>query len=244
MGRAHEVRAASMAKTAAMKSSKYAKWGKEIFQAAKAGVPDPEMNQGLKNVIAKAKKDQCPANVIARAIEKAKGVQSGAAKEKSYEGMGPGNVAVIVNCLTDNDNRTFTEVRTAFNKTGGTIGSSVGYMFSKKAIFEFEGMSEDEVLEALMMGENADYEDLTVDEDGFVKITAQPESFEGIKAALLAAKPELDFETASCELVPSTYVDLDEDHLGKFKRLLEALAEYDDVDEVIHNANLPADDEE
>jgi transcriptional/translational regulatory protein YebC/TACO1 len=105
-------------------------------------------------------------------------------------------------------------------------------------------MTEDEVLEALMMGENADYEDLVVDEDGFVKITAQPESFDGIKAALLAVKPELEFETASCDLVPSTYVDLDEDHLGKFKRLLEALAEYDDVDEVIHNANLPADDGE
>ena len=71
MGRAHEVRAASMAKTAAMKSAKYAKWGKEIFQAAKTGVPDPEMNQSLKNVIARAKKDQCPANVIARALEKA-----------------------------------------------------------------------------------------------------------------------------------------------------------------------------
>ena len=72
---------------------------------------------------------------------------------------------------------------------------------------------------------------------------AQPESFDGIKAALLAVKPELEFETASCDLVPSTYVDLDEDHLGKFKRLLEALAEYDDVDEVIHNANLPAEEE-
>ena len=243
MGRAHEVRAASMAKTAAMKSSKYAKWQKEIFAAAKAGVPDPDMNQGLKNVIARAKKEQVPADVIKRAIEKAAGVKSGATKEKSYEGMGPGNVAVIVNCLTDNDNRTFTEVRTAFNKTGGTIGQAVSYLFSKKAIFEFEGMSEDEVLEALMMGENTDYEDLTVDEDGFVKIVAVPESFEGIKAAILAAKPDLEFETASCEMVPSSYVDLDEDHLGKFKRLLEALAEYDDVDEVIHNANLPADEE-
>ncbi|MBR3617238.1 MAG: YebC/PmpR family DNA-binding transcriptional regulator [Acholeplasmatales bacterium] len=244
MGRAHEVRAASMAKTAAMKSSKYAKWQKEIFAAAKAGVPDPDMNQGLKNVIARAKKEQVPADVIKRAIEKAAGVKSGATKEKSYEGMGPGNVAVIVNCLTDNDNRTFTEVRTAFNKTGGTIGQAVSYLFSKKAIFEFEGMSEDEVLEALMMGENTDYEDLTVDEDGFVKIVAVPESFEGIKAAILAAKPDLEFETASCEMVPSSYVDLDEDHLGKFKRLLEALAEFDDVDEVIHNANLPAEDEE
>ena len=84
MGRAHEVRAASMAKTAAMKSKKYARWGKEIFQAAKAGVPDPEMNQSLKKVIEKAKKDQCPAEVIKRAIAKAQGVASGASKEKVY----------------------------------------------------------------------------------------------------------------------------------------------------------------
>ena len=153
MGRAHEVRAASMAKTAAMKSSKYAKWGKEIFQAAKAGVPDPEMNQSLKRTIERAKKDQCPADVIKRAIAKAQGVASGASKEKVYEGYGPGNVAMIVECLTDNDNRTFTEVRTAFNKTGGTIGTAVSYMFSRKAQFSFDGMSEDEAMEALMNAE-------------------------------------------------------------------------------------------
>jgi peptide/nickel transport system substrate-binding protein len=187
MGRAHEVRAASMAKTAAMKSAKYAKWGKEIFQAAKAGVPDPEMNQGLKNTIARAKKDQCPADVIKRAIEKAQGVKSGATKEKVYEGYGPGQVAVIVECLTDNDNRTFTEVRTAFNKTGGTIGTAVSYMFSRKAVFAFEGLSEDEAMEALMAGD-ADFEDLSTDEDGFVNITADPSQFDAIKAALEAAK--------------------------------------------------------
>ena len=242
MGRAHEVRAASMAKTAAMKSSKYAKWGKEIFAAAKAGVPDPEMNQGLKNVIARAKKDQVPADVIKRAIDKAQGVKSGATKEKVYEGYGPGNVAVIVECLTDNDNRTYTEVRTAFNKTGGTIGTAVSYLFSRKAIFEFEGMSEDDAMEALLEA-GADCEEITTVDD-MVKITAQPSDFEAIKEGLLAKNPELEFETSMVDLIPSTYVDLDEDHLGKFKRLLAALKEYDDVNEVYHNANLPEDDDE
>ncbi len=243
MGRAHEVRAASMAKTAAMKSSKYAKWGKEIFQAAKAGVPDPDMNQSLKNVIARAKKDQCPANVIQRAIEKAKGVASGAAKEKVYEGYGPGQVAVIVECLTDNDNRTYTEVRTAFNKTGGNIGTSVSYMFNRKAQFVYDGLSEDDTMMALMEA-GYDFEDLSTDEDGFVHITAAPQDFEGIRQALLQAKEDLEFDTCSVDLVPSTYVDLDEDHLGKFKRLLEALREYDDVSEIYHNANLPEEDDE
>lgn len=243
MGRAHEVRAASMAKTAAMKSSKYAKWGKEIFSAAKSGVPDPEMNQSLKNTIARAKKDQCPADVIKRAIEKAKGVTSGATKEKVYEGYGSGNVAIIVECLTDNDNRTFTEVRTAFNKTGGTLGTSVSYMFSRKAQFVFEGMTEDEAMEALMEA-GADFEDMSTDEDNFITITAAPQDFEAIKAGLLAAKPELEFETCEVSLIPSTYVDLDEDHEAKFKRLLALLREYDDVNEIYHNANIVEDEEE
>lgn len=243
MGRAHEVRAASMAKTAAMKSSKYARWGKEIFQAAKAGVPDPEMNQSLKNVIARAKKDQCPADVIKRAIAKAAGVASGASKEKVYEGYGPGNVAMIVECLTDNDNRTFTEVRTAFNKTGGTIGTAVSYMFSRKAQFCFEGLSEDDTMMALMDA-GCDFEDLSTDEDGFVSISAAPSEFEGIKNALLAVKEDLEFEECSVDLVPSTYVDLDEDHEAKFKRLLGLLREYDDVSEIYHNANITEDGDE
>ncbi len=243
MGRAHEVRAASMAKTAAMKSSKYAKWGKEIFQAAKAGVPDPEMNQSLKRTIERAKKDQCPADVIKRAIAKAQGVASGASKEKVYEGYGPGNVAMIVECLTDNDNRTFTEVRTAFNKTGGTIGTAVSYMFARKAQFSFDGMSEDEAMEALMNAE-LDFEDMNTDEDGFVNITANPSDFEAIKSALEAAKPDLEFDTCSVDLIPSTYVDLDEDHEAKFKRLLGLLREYDDVSEIYHNANISEDDDE
>ena len=243
MGRAHEVRAASMAKTAAMKSAKYARWNKEIFAAAKAGVPDPEMNQGLKNVIARAKKDQCPADVIKRAIEKAKGVTSGATKEKVYEGYGPGQVAVIVEFLTDNDNRTYTEARTAFNKTGGTIGTSVSYLFNRKSVFCYEGLSEDETMEALMEA-GLDFEELTTDEDGFVNITAAPSDCEAIKEALLAAKPDLEFEQAEVDMVPSTKVDLDEDHLEKFRRFLEILSEYDDFENIYHNANLPDDFDE
>ena len=243
MGRAHEVRAASMAKTAAMKSAKYARWNKEIFAAAKAGVPDPEMNQGLKNVIARAKKDQCPADVIKRAIEKAKGVTSGATKEKVYEGYGPGQVAVIVEFLTDNDNRTYTEARTAFNKTGGTIGTSVSYLFNRKAVFCYEGLSEDETMEALMEA-GLDFEELSTDEEGFVNITAAPADCEAIKEALLAKKPDLEFEQAAVDMVPSTKVDLDEDHLEKFRRFLEILQEYDDFENIYHNANLPADFDE
>lgn len=242
MGRAHEVRAASMAKTAAMKSAKYAKWGKEIFRAAKAGVPDPEMNQGLKRTIERAKKDQCPADVIKRAVEKAQGVASGASKEKTYEGYGPGNVAVIVECTTDNDNRTFTDVRTAFNKTGGNIGTSVNYLFSRKAQFIFSSMSEDEAMEALMMGD-ADCEEITTDEDGNTVILADPKDYESIKSALESADAEIEFDECGINLIPSNYVDLDEEHEAKFRRFLELLSELDDVQDVHHNANIIVEEE-
>ena len=122
MGRAHEVRAASMAKTAAAKSKLNAKWGRAIYVAAKSGVPDPDLNQTLKKEIERAKKEQVPSDIIKRAIDKAKGGSDENYTEMRYEGFGPGNVLVIVDCMTDNNNRTYTDVRTAFNKWGGKLG--------------------------------------------------------------------------------------------------------------------------
>lgn len=245
MGRAHEVRAASMAKTAAMKSSKYAKWGKEIFQAAKSGVPDPNMNQSLKRVIERAKKDQVPADVIKRAIAKAEGIASGASKEIVYEGFGNGNVAVIVNCTTDNVNRTYTDVRTAFQRTGGKLGVSgaVSHMFERKAKFVFDGLTEDEVLEILMSAD-CDAEEITTDEDGYITIIADAKELDNIQNALDAAKSDIEYEDNSVEMIPSTYVDLDSETEAKFKRMLDILSELDDVQDVVHNANLTEDDSE
>ena len=121
--------------------------------------------------------------------------------------------------------------------------TAVGYLFSRKAMFSFEGMSEDEAMEALMNGD-ADCEEISTDEDGYVNITAAPTDFEAIKNALLQANPELEFDTCSVDLVPSTYVDLDDDHLAKFERLLNLLKECDDVNEIHHNANLPEEEED
>lgn len=238
MGRAHEVRAASMAKTAAAKSAKNAKWGKEIFDAAKAGVPDPNMNQGLKRTIERAKKDQCPAEVIKRAIAKAEGVSSGVMSEIVYEGFGNGNVAVIVECLTDNVNRTFSDVRACFTKTGGKIGvsGSVSHMFSRKAVFSFEGVSDEEAMEILMLAD-CDAEDIVLD-DGITTITAEPKDFQSIADALAEAKPELEYIENEISLIAATYVDLDEESKAKFERMLGLLEELDDVQQVHHNANL------
>ena len=118
MGRAHEVRAASMAKTAAIKSKLYSRFGKELYIAAKSGVPDPDMNLSLKRKIAEAKSNQVPADVIKRAIDKAKGGTDENYTEARYEGFGPGNSTLIVDCLTDNTNRSMTEVKTAFTDFG------------------------------------------------------------------------------------------------------------------------------
>jgi len=238
MGRAHEVRAASMAKTAAMKSKLYAKYGKEIFMAAKSGDPDPNTNLSLRKVVEKAKKENVPADVIKRAIEKAKGGNNINYTEMRYEGMGPGNVMMVVDCMTDNTNRTFTEVRTAFSKCGGNLGNSGSamFMFQKLGLLEFEGMTEDETLEALLMGD-ANPKDVVV-EDDYVTVTTEPDDFEACKEALLAANPEIEFDTAAVTFVPNTKVELDDDHKAKFQRLLDMLNDSDDVDAVYHNANI------
>lgn len=241
MGRAHEVRAASMAKTALMKSKKYSKWGKEIFQAAKSGVPDPEMNQALKNVIARAKKDQCTADVIERAIAKAKGVTSGQMKETTYEGMGNGNVAVMVECLTDNVNRTASVVRAAYTKTGGTFGSAVNYMFNRKALFIFNELSEDEAMEALLEA-GCDVEDIKTENDMTV-VTADPQQYQSVHDALVAAKPDMEFDTDEVTMVPTTKVDLDDETKHKFKHMLDMLHECEDVQAIYHNANYSEDEE-
>ena len=117
MGRAHEVRAASMAKTAALKTKVYSRFGRELYMAAKSGVPDPNMNQTLKRKIQEAKANQVPAAVIERAIEKAKGGTVENYIANRYEGFGPGESTVIIDCLTDNVNRSISEIKTCFNKS-------------------------------------------------------------------------------------------------------------------------------
>ena len=150
MGRAHEVRAASMAKTAAAKSKLNNKWSRIIYMAAKSGIPDPDLNQNLKKEIEKAKKEQVTADVIKRAIEKAKGANMESYSELQLEGFGPGNSMVVVECLSDNSNRTQTAVKIALQKTGGKIASSgsVTYQFKHLAVFVFKGLSEEDAVMA------------------------------------------------------------------------------------------------
>ena len=245
MGRAHEVRAASMAKTAAAKSKLNNKWSRIIYMAAKAGVPDPELNQNLKKEIEKAKREQVNADTIKRAIEKAKGGSMESYFPVRYEGFGPNNSMLIIECLTDNENRTLTAVKTALSKCGCKLGVAgcVRHMFNYYAVFSFEGMTDEEALEAVMMAD-IEVEDV-LSEDGVVTIYAESSKYNDVKQALLAAKSDLTFLEDLTTYVPQTTVELtDEKDISQFSRLQTMLDDIDDVQDLFHNiVNLPAEEE-
>lgn len=236
MGRAHEVRAASMAKTAAAKSKINAKYGKLIYIAAKAGIPDPEVNQALKKEIERAKKEQISADVIKRAIEKAKGGSQDSYIATRYEGFGPNNSMFIVDCLTDNTNRTYTEVRTAFTRSGFKMGvdGSVIHMFENQAVFSYEGLNDEETLEVLVMAD-CDVTDIQY-EEGLTSVFAPSTEYAKIRDALEAAMPDVNFLEDQIAWIPQTYTTLtDEDDLKHLERFQTMLDEIDDVQNLFHN---------
>ena len=245
MGRAHEVRAASMAKTAAAKSKLNNKWSKIIYMAAKAGVPDPDLNQPLKKEIEKAKKEQVTADVIKRAIEKAKGGSQENYSPIRYEAFGPNNSMFIIDCLTDNVNRTYTAVRTAVTRCGFKLGApgSVAHMFTNTAIFSFTGLSDEETLEVLLMAD-CDVTDIEL-EDGITTVYASNTEYTKIRQALVEAMPDVEFLVDKTTLLPETYTQLtDEDDIRHFHRLMEQLDEVEDAQDVYHNVEGLSDVEE
>jgi YebC/PmpR family DNA-binding regulatory protein len=236
MGRAFEVRKVAMAKTSAAKSKLYAKYGKEIYMAAKSGTPDPDLNANLKRIIEKAKKDQVSADIIKRAIEKAKGGSDETYSEARYEGFGPGNSLLIVECLTDNVNRAIAEVRNCFTKTGCKLGvsGSVLHQFVHRSVFAIPGLSEDEVLETLIMND-LDISDIEVEED-IVIIYGDASDFNKIKTVLNETYPEIDLDTEEIMYLPITETSLDnEEDQQRMEKLLQMLDEVDDVQDVYHN---------
>lgn len=239
MGRAFEVRKVAMAKTAATKSKLYAKFGREIYLAAKSGTPDPDTNQTLKRMIEKAKKEQVPADVIKRNIDKAKGGGEDNLTSIRYEGFGPGNSMLIVECLTDNVNRTISEVRNCFTKTGGKLGisGSVVHQFNHQAVFSIKGITEDEVLE-ILVGNDLDVSDIETDEEG-VTIYSDATNFSAIRIAFNEANPELEYDTEQIMWLPIMETTLDDqEDQDKFERLTNMLDELDDVQDVYHNVAL------
>ena len=236
MGRAFQNRKESMAKTADAKAKVYSKYGREIYVCAKAGGVDPGGNLTLRGLIDRAKKDQVPSHVIEKAIDKAKGGGGEDFSLARYEGFGPGNCMVIVDCLTDNPNRTFGDVRSCFTKTKSKIGTpgSVSHMFDHCAILAFHGEDEEGVLEALMEAD-VDVTDIE-SENGQITAFAPHTEYAKAKQALIEAFGDIDFEVDEIQFLPQTTTPIEGDDVAMFEKFLDMLNDLDDVQSVYHNA--------
>jgi YebC/PmpR family DNA-binding regulatory protein len=238
MGRAYQNRKESMAKTSDIKAKVYSKYGREIYVIAKAGGIDPDGNLALRSMIDRAKKDQVPSHVIDKAIDKAKGGGGEDFATARYEGYGPSTCMVIIDCLTDNPNRTFGDVRICFTKTKCKIGTqgSVSHMFDHSAILVFSGDDEDAVLEALMEAD-VDVSDIE-SEDGKITVFAPHTEYFKAKQALGDAFEGIDFDVDEIQFIPQNTVKIAEEDQEMFDKFLDMLNDLDDVQSVYHNAEL------
>lgn len=222
----------------AQRAKIFTKISREIVVAVKAGGPDPDNNSSLKDVIAKGRAANMPNENIQRTIKKAAGDTATDNYENiTYEGYGPSGVAVIVEALTDNRNRTAADVRHAFDKFGGNMGQTgcVSFMFDQKGmiIVEKDGVDEDEItMDALEAGA----EDIAV-EDEYYEITTSPEDFHAVRDAL---EGKYEFQSAEVTMVPQTMVSIDDpDTAQKMQRMIDTLEDSDDVQNIYHNWDAP-----
>lgn len=223
-------------KTDAQRAKVFTKLGREIQIAVREGGPDPETNNRLKDVIAKAKANNMPNDNIQRSIKRASGEgMSDNIEEITYEGYGPSGVAVIVEAVTDNRNRTAGDIRHFFDKYGGNLGATncVSFMFDRKGLIvieDDESIDEDTLMMDVL---ETDAEDITNVEGAFEIITA-PNNFSDVRNAL--EEKGYKFVEAAITMIPQSYTTLeDEDDIVKFNKLIDALEDNDDVIEVYHN---------
>ena len=237
MGRFPNI-AASKAKTGAAKGKLYGMYAKDIYQAAKNGGVTPEGNPALKRLIEKAKKDQVPSDVIKRAIDKVSSGASESYEKLSYEIFGPSGSTLIVECLTDNVNRSVSDVRTAVNRAHVKMGAmgSVSYMYDNLCVVGFEGLTEEEVMDALINAE-VDFVDME-NQDGNILIYGDPNDLFKIKEAINSVKPNIEFNVDEISMLPKERIRLTGEDLVIFNKLLSLLDEVDDVQNVYHNVDL------
>ena len=227
---------AKKGKADAARGKVFTKLGRELLMAVKQGGPDPAGNSKLKDVIAKCKAANMPNDTINNAIKKASGEGNTANYDEiTYEGYGPNGVAIIVEASTDNKNRTAAEVRHAFDKSGGNLGTTgcVSYMFSKKGVIviEKENCPIDEE-ELMMIALDSGAEDFKTSDEVYQIITA-PSDFANVSDKLQSEGVE--FLEASVQMVPSTTISLDDSSAEKMERMIERLEDLDDVMNVYHN---------
>ena len=236
---------AKKGKADAQRGAIFTKIGREIAIAVREGGANPESNGKLRDIIAKAKANNMPNDNIQRSIKKASGELSNVVYEEiTYEGYAPGGVAVIVDTISDNRNRTASDVRHCFAKYGGNLGTtgSVGFMFDERGVLVVErepGSDEDEMM---MIAVDAGAEDVKVEEDVFEILTA-PADFSTVRENL--EKQGFSFLSAEVQKIPQNTVEVtDPDTIQKIQKMLDLLEESDDVQNVYHNADLPDEDEE
>jgi len=236
MGRAYQNRKESMAKTSDQNAKVYSKYSREIYTCAKSGGSDPDGNLTLRSLLDRAKKDQVPSHVIQKALDKAAGAGGEDFASARYEGFGPGNCMVIVDCLTDNPNRTIGDVRTCFNKTKSKIGTkgTVMHMFDHCAIFVFAGDDEESVLEALMMAD-VDVTDIESDEGKITVFTPHTE-YGKAKSALRESLGEIEFDVDEIQFVPQNTAAISGDDIPMLEKLIDMLTDLEDVQNVYHSA--------
>ena len=224
-------------KSDAQRGKIFTKIGREIAVIVKQGGSDPNVNTKLKDVIQKAKQNNMPNDSIERSIKKAAGELSGVNYEPmTYEGYGAGGSAVIVECLTDNKNRTAGDVRHAFDKHGGSLGSTgcVSYLFKRKGQIIIEKTINTDLDTVMMDSLDCGADDI-VEGDDVIEVFTTPESLNEVKTLM----EQKGYSFLSCEvaLLPDNYIDLDEQKLTQFQKMLDTLNDLDDVQEVYHNVN-------
>ena len=238
MGRAYEVRKASIQKTGAAKAKLYSMYAREIYQAAKNGGTELEGNPSLKRLVEKAKKDQVPNDIVNRAIDK---VNSGIDETytlANYEIFGPSGSTAIVACLTDNVNRSVSSIRAVINKCHVKMGAqgSVSYMYDHLCIVSFKGMTEEDALDAIVEA-GLDINDIETDNEEVI-VYGVPNDLNKIKEALLAKSPKLEFDLDEITMLPKEKVTLEGEDKETFEKMLNMLDEVEDVQTVYHNVEL------
>ena len=237
MGRAYEVRKASIQKTGAAKGKIYTTFAKEIYLAAKKGSPNPEANITLKRLIDKAKKNQVPSDIITRALDKAKGVGQDEYHEVVYEGFGPGASTLIIKCLTDNVNRTVGMVRAAFNKVNKSLGvtNSVSYNYEHLGVISFKYDDEEKVLDLLL---NVGIEVIDIEsEDGYITISLNPSDMNTAKDELERDIANIDYEIDEVGMYAKDKITLEGEEKEIFDRLYNMLEDIEDVSQIYTNVS-------
>lgn len=231
-------------KTDAARANVFTKIGRELAVAVKAGGPDPNNNPRLRDVIAKARAANMPNDNITRSIKKASGEEGNVVYDAiTYEGYGSGGVAVIVETLTDNKNRTAAAVRHIFDKCGGSLGTTncVSYMFDQKGVITVERKASDDEEEDMMLALELGADDFDSSDTEYY-VTVAPNALDTVREGLEKAGKTILL--AEVQRIPSASVDVDESTVAKIKRMLDMFDDDDDVQNVYHNANLPEEEDD